>query len=213
MGTFTWVVILVTTVATLPAAEVFSPSRISTEINRRYGKHLRRPASARMVSNALRRLAAEDGGGVDLVLTDVVMPGGMNGQQLAVQAQALRPSLKVLFTSGYTEHAMVHQGRLEPRRSGDRPHLRRPRSRRPRSRLASVARSLRSGVARVTCPSSALRSVSGKPPAPPARRAAWTACAACRRTATTRCRRTPGQANQPWAARESAGAWSRSLSP
>ncbi|HSG40549.1 MAG TPA: hypothetical protein VLE27_12985 [Thermoanaerobaculia bacterium] len=46
-------------VATLPAAEVFSPSRISTEINRRYGKHLRRPASARMVSNALRRLAAE----------------------------------------------------------------------------------------------------------------------------------------------------------
>ena len=46
-------------VATLPAGEVFSPSRISTELNRRYGKHLRRPASARMVSNALRRLAAE----------------------------------------------------------------------------------------------------------------------------------------------------------
>lgn len=46
-------------VAALPAGEVFSPSRISTELNRRYGKHLRRPASARMVSNALRRLAAE----------------------------------------------------------------------------------------------------------------------------------------------------------
>ena len=46
-------------VASLPAGEVFSPSRISSEVNRRYGKHLRRPASARMVSNALRRLLAE----------------------------------------------------------------------------------------------------------------------------------------------------------
>ena len=46
-------------VASLPAAEVFSPARISTELNRRYGKHLRRPASPRMVSNALRRLLAE----------------------------------------------------------------------------------------------------------------------------------------------------------
>lgn len=46
-------------VAALPAGEVFNPSRISAEVNQRYGKHLRRPASARMVSNALRRLLDE----------------------------------------------------------------------------------------------------------------------------------------------------------
>lgn len=46
-------------VASLPAGEIFSPSRISAELNRRYGKHLRTPASTRMVSNALRRLLAE----------------------------------------------------------------------------------------------------------------------------------------------------------
>jgi hypothetical protein len=45
--------------ASLPAGEVFGPSRISTEINRRFGRHLRRPASARMVSSALRRLRDE----------------------------------------------------------------------------------------------------------------------------------------------------------
>ena len=45
--------------ASLPAGEIFSPSRISAEINRRFGRHLRRPASARMVSSALRRLRDE----------------------------------------------------------------------------------------------------------------------------------------------------------
>jgi len=51
---------------------------------------------------------------ISLLLTDIVMPGGMNGRELAEKAQLAQPSLKVLFTSGYTENAIVHQGRLDP---------------------------------------------------------------------------------------------------
>jgi PAS domain S-box-containing protein len=51
---------------------------------------------------------------VALLFTDVVMPGGMNGKQLADAARRRRPDLKVLFTTGYTENAIVHHGRLDP---------------------------------------------------------------------------------------------------
>jgi PAS domain S-box-containing protein len=51
---------------------------------------------------------------VALLFTDVVMPGGMNGRQLADAARRRRPDLKVLFTTGYTENAIVHHGRLDP---------------------------------------------------------------------------------------------------
>ncbi|MEQ8903421.1 MAG: ATP-binding protein [Roseovarius sp.] len=51
---------------------------------------------------------------IDLLFTDVVMPGGMNGKQLADAALLRHPDLKVLFTSGYTKDAIVHQGRLDP---------------------------------------------------------------------------------------------------
>jgi len=50
---------------------------------------------------------------VDLLFTDVVMPGGMNGRQLADEAIRRRPGLKVLFTTGYTRNAIVHHGRLD----------------------------------------------------------------------------------------------------
>jgi len=50
---------------------------------------------------------------VDLLFTDVVLPSGMTGAQVAEQARTLRPDLKVLFTTGYARNAIIHQGRLD----------------------------------------------------------------------------------------------------
>jgi PAS domain S-box-containing protein len=50
---------------------------------------------------------------IDLLFTDVIMPGSMNGRQLVDEALKRRPSLKTLFTSGYAENAIVHHGRLD----------------------------------------------------------------------------------------------------
>ncbi len=51
---------------------------------------------------------------VDLLVTDVGLPGGMNGRQVADAARALRPGLKVLFITGYAETAVLSHGHLEP---------------------------------------------------------------------------------------------------
>ena len=51
------------------------------------------------------------GAAFDLLFTDIVMPGSMNGRQLAETMMAGRPSLRVLFTSGYSDGALPLQGR------------------------------------------------------------------------------------------------------
>jgi len=66
-------------------------------------------------TNAHEALAIIDGDAeIDLLFTDVMLPGGINGRQLADTALERRPALKVLFTTGYARDAIVHDGRLDP---------------------------------------------------------------------------------------------------
>ena len=63
-------------------------------------------------AEALRHVEAN--GAINLLFTDIVMPGGMNGRALADEVARRKPSVRVLFTSGYAESAIVHHGRLDP---------------------------------------------------------------------------------------------------
>src|SRR6185295_3477370 len=62
--------------------------------------------------SALRAL--EQHAQIDLLFTDIVLPNGMNGVELSKVVRGLRPQLPVLYTSGYTENAVIHHGRLDP---------------------------------------------------------------------------------------------------
>ncbi len=64
--------------------------------------------------NATEALALIDQGAeIDLLFTDVMMPGSINGWQLAIEALNRRPSIKLLFTSGYAEKSLVEDRRLD----------------------------------------------------------------------------------------------------
>lgn len=56
----------------------------------------------------------QSGLAIDLLFTDVVMPGPLRSPDLARHAKQLLPGIEVLFTSGYTQNAIVHGGRLDP---------------------------------------------------------------------------------------------------
>jgi PAS domain S-box-containing protein len=80
--------------------------------------------TAQLTGLGYRAVAAADGPAAleklkngerfDLLFTDVVMPGGISGRQLADAAEKIRPGLKVLYTSGYTDDTIMHHGRLDP---------------------------------------------------------------------------------------------------
>jgi PAS domain S-box-containing protein len=80
---------------------------------------------------AIAKLA--DGANPDILFTDIVMPGGINGWELAQEARKIRPGLKVLLTSGYALDTLIASGRL----SASMPILNKP------YRRADLARSLR----------------------------------------------------------------------
>jgi PAS domain S-box-containing protein len=55
----------------------------------------------------------ERGEDFDLLFTDVIMPGGMNGRELSDEVGKRRPGTRFLYTSGYTDNAIIHHGRLD----------------------------------------------------------------------------------------------------
>ncbi|MFK4726285.1 PAS domain S-box-containing protein [Bradyrhizobium niftali] len=56
----------------------------------------------------------DQGASFDLLFTDIIMPGGMNGRELAEAVRLRRPGMRVLYTSGYTDNTIVHEGHLDP---------------------------------------------------------------------------------------------------
>ena len=58
-------------------------------------------------------LLIERGAAFDLLFTDVIMPNGISGPELSNEIENRRPGTKVLFTSGYTDNAIMHHGRLD----------------------------------------------------------------------------------------------------
>jgi len=79
------------------------------EMLRELGYHVLGAQDAR---SALQGLEQEPR--IDLLFTDVGLPNGLNGRQLADEVLRVRPSIRILFTTGYARNAIVHHGRLDP---------------------------------------------------------------------------------------------------
>jgi len=82
----------------------------SVEVLRELGYRVLEAADGRAALALLRNKGTK----IDLLFTDVVLPGGMSGAMLAKEALEIRPGLEILFTTGYARDAIVHQGRLDP---------------------------------------------------------------------------------------------------
>src|SRR6185436_12027413 len=114
-------------------AQPTEPPRAATEDPRGNGEAILvveddphvRSLSVRMLERlGYRVYLAEDGpaalgqlekyADIELLFTDIVLPKGMNGVELSKIVRRLRPELPVLYTSGYTENAVIHHGRLDP---------------------------------------------------------------------------------------------------
>jgi CheY-like chemotaxis protein len=82
---------------------------VAATILKELGYHVLEAGDA---EEALRTFGAH-ASSVDLLLSDVVLPGALRGKELAERITAVRPEVKILFMSGYTENSIVHQGRLD----------------------------------------------------------------------------------------------------
>jgi two-component system NtrC family sensor kinase len=110
--------------ADISAADTQAASGSETVLIVEDNEQVNRLAVEALRERSYRVLTAADGvealgmlGGaphIDLLLTDVVLPGGMNGRQLAEAVLRLRPAIKVLYMTGYTRNAIIHHGRLDP---------------------------------------------------------------------------------------------------
>ena len=81
----------------------------SCETLRELGYHVLAAATARTALHLVEQHPA-----IRVLFTDIGLPGGMNGRQLAQEARKRRPELRVLFTTAYARNAIVHDGRLDP---------------------------------------------------------------------------------------------------
>ena len=112
--------------STNPAAQPPLPTAIEEELILvvEDDEDVRANTTTMLTELGYRVLAASDGpralrilesrSDIDLLFTDVGLPGGINGRQLADHALLHKPHLRVLFTSGYARNAIVHHGRLDP---------------------------------------------------------------------------------------------------
>jgi two-component system NtrC family sensor kinase len=110
--------------AGVPTAEVQAASGSETVLVVEDNEQVNKLAMEALHERGYQVLSATDGAmalrvldeiqSIDLLLTDVVLPGGMDGRQLAEEIRRRRPAIKVLYMTGYTRNAIIHHGRLDP---------------------------------------------------------------------------------------------------